>query len=198
MESPDRPALTGILLAAGAAARFGGGKVIHRLPDGEYLGVRAWRNLTAALPTVFVVVRTGDRAVEAVFRDAGAQVVECADAHRGMGHSLACGIEAARTASGWVIALADMPAISPQTILAVVQRIEDGAGIVVPVYRGQRGHPVGFAPRFGAQLAGLTGDSGARAILRDHPEAIEPLEVEDAGVLQDIDTRADAQRLRCG
>lgn len=198
MQPPSGPEVTGILLAAGAGSRFGGGKLLHTLSGGERLGVRAWRNLRAALPVVIVVVRDTDRETEAVFRDAGASVVPCADAHLGMGHSLACAVRARRQAAGWVIALADMPSVSPGTIRAVAGRIATGAGIVVPFYRGQRGHPVGFSAGFGEQLIGLTGDSGARAILQGNPQALERIDVDDPGVLQDVDTREDARRLESG
>jgi len=195
VQSPRRPSAVGLLLAAGAGSRFGGGKLTHRLPDGDALGVRAWHNLRAALPEVIVVVRAGDSQVEEAFRAAGAKVVVCAQAHLGMGHSLACGIRSTREAAGWVIALADMPSVLPQTIRAVVECLEHGARIVVPVYQGQRGHPVGFAAHYGERLEQLTGDSGARTLLQENAEGIVRLEVDDPGVLQDVDTRADAQRL---
>lgn len=193
---PDARILpAGILLAAGAGSRFGGGKLLHRLPDGESIGLRAWRNLCAALEHVTVVVRAGDHDVENLFREAGAVVTICPDAHLGMGHSLACAVRATREARGWIIALADMPCVEPATIRGLASQLAAGADIVVPVHQGQRGHPVGIAARFGEDLMGLTGDAGARALLRDNAEAIVRIEVADAGVLQDVDTREDARHL---
>jgi CTP:molybdopterin cytidylyltransferase MocA len=58
--------ICGILLAAGAAKRFGGGKLLHPLPDGTPLGVAAARNLAMALPGVLAVVRPGDSALAAM------------------------------------------------------------------------------------------------------------------------------------
>jgi len=187
--------VVGVLLAAGAGSRFGGGKLLHALPGGEPLGLRAWRNLTDALPEAIVVVRGGDRQVEQMFRGAGADVVVCEDAHLGMGHSLACAIRARPAARGWVIALADMPGVSPSTIQIIAEQVVADAGIALPFCRGERGHPVGFPARFGEALARLTGDQGARLILRDNPEALVRIEVDDAGVLEDIDTQEDARRL---
>ncbi len=54
-----------------------------------------------------------------------------------------------------------------------------------------RGHPVGFARRHYAALAELTGDEGAKAILAEHRDRLQLIEVADAGVLRDIDTPAD-------
>ncbi|MCL4799694.1 MAG: nucleotidyltransferase family protein, partial [Burkholderiales bacterium] len=59
--------------------------------------------------------------------------------------------------------------------------------------RGERGHPVGFAARYGAELAALAGDAGAREILRRDRGLVELIEVDDPGVLRDVDTRADLE-----
>jgi len=195
VQSSARPGIAGILLGAGAGSRFGGGKLIHPLFDNTPMGVRAWRTLRTALPEVTVVVRAGDERVEAMFREVGASVLLCPDAHLGMGHSLACAIRATASATGWVIALADMPAVLPATIHAIAQRLEQGSGIVVPVHRGERGHPVGFSADYRDRLMGLTGDSGARTILKDSAAALERIEVDDPGILQDVDTREDARRM---
>ena len=125
----------------------------------------------------------------------GAVVAICPDANLGMGHSLACAVRATREARGWVIALADMPCLDSGTIRSLARQLAAGADIVVPFHQGQRGHPVGFAARFGEELTQLTGDAGARSLLRDHAASIVRIEVDDPGVLQDIDTREDARRL---
>jgi molybdenum cofactor cytidylyltransferase len=187
--------IAGILLAAGAARRFGGAKLLHLLPDGRPIGVAAWEHLRCALDRTVVVVRPGDDAVARCYRDAGAQVVVSPDAERGMGHSLASGVAATPDAPGWIIALADMPNVRSQTIAAVAAAIGRGARIALPVYRSERGHPVGFSAVCRDELLALSGDSGARALLQRHAEEVAKVEVDDPGVLQDVDTREDAARI---
>lgn len=188
--------IQGILLAAGAGTRFGGGKLLHELSDGTPIGVASWRHLVAALPDALVIVRAGDPLVAAAFEAAGARVKVCRDAYLGMGHSLACGVAATPDAAGWVIALADMPALMPASIAAVAGELQRGASIVVPTVRGERGHPVGFSQAHRQALLALTGDQGARSILQGHPEQVVHLTLNDGGVLQDVDTREDADRLK--
>jgi molybdenum cofactor cytidylyltransferase len=107
-----------------------------------------------------------------------------------MGASLAWAIRASSPAPfGWIVALADMPFLDPATIVALCDALADGASIAAPVFAGQRGNPVGFAPEYGAALRALTGDQGARALLAAHPVVLVP--VNDPGVLQDVDTDAD-------
>ena len=187
-------ALNGILLAAGAAKRFGGGKLLHALADGTPLGVAAARNLLQAVPDVVAVVRPGDDALAALLKAAGCSVTVCADAVHGMGHSLAHAVAARRNADGWVIALADMPSIRPATISAVAEAISKGASLAAPVFNGKRGHPVGIAARFCDDLLRLTGDAGARDIVAAHKADLQLITSNDAGCLLDIDRPEDVPR----
>ena len=187
--------IAGILLAAGAGTRFGGRKLLHPLASGIPIGVAALRNLRAALPQVVCVVRRGDDDLRQLLACEGPDVIECAQADRGMGHSLAAGVAARGNATGWVIALADMPQIRPETIRAVAHTLEEGAKIVVPVFAGQRGHPVAFGTVFRGKLLALSGDAGARAILTEYASDVRELAVDDPGVVQDVDTKADAVQL---
>ena len=185
---------TGVLLAAGAARRFGGDKLLAPLPDGTPVGLAALRAMRAALPTVIAVVRPGDDALSALFSGHGVRVVHCERADEGMGASLACGVAASADANGWVVALADMPWIATRTIRAVGEAIVAGASLAAPVCRGERGHPVGFAASHRAALMALEGDEGARAILAHAGTALVRIDVDDAGVLRDVDAPGDLTR----
>ena len=114
--------ISGILLAAGAARRFGGGKLLQTLPDGTAIGLASLRNLQAALDRVVVVTRPGDQAAAKLYASAGAQTIVCVDAALGMGHSLAAGVAHETQARGWVVALADMPNVKPQTTQKAMTR----------------------------------------------------------------------------
>ena len=190
--------IVGILLAAGRATRFGGDKLLAPLVQGAAdvapgtpIGVASALHLVAALPRSLAVVRPGDAGLAAALRATGLSIVECDNADEGMGASLACGVAASRDADGWIVALADMPWIRSSTILAVAQAIERGDDLAAAFYQGHRGHPVGFARRHYAGLAALRGDAGARAILVTNEGSIARVDVDDPGVVRDVDTRAD-------
>ncbi|PWT71333.1 MAG: nucleotidyltransferase family protein [Proteobacteria bacterium] len=186
--------ITGILLAAGAGSRFGGRKLLHRLADGTALGVASLRNLRTALPHIVAVVRAGDTELADLLSAEGVTVVECANAHLGMGHTLAAGVLSTSEAHGWIVALGDMPCIASKTIGAIKNELANGAPIVVPVWHGRRGHPVGFSHQFRDELMRLQGDVGARSILASHSTQVRLLEVNDEGVVKDVDTLADVPR----
>jgi molybdenum cofactor cytidylyltransferase len=190
--------IVGILLAAGQGARFGGDKLLATLPMPSTgavvdvaIGAVSARNLIDAIPDSIAVVRPRDARLAAHFTDAGLRVVPCANADEGMGVTLACGIAAAGDAEGWIIALGDMPWIAPATIRAIAEAVVAGGDIVAPSYHGQRGHPVGFSRCHRDALASLTGDAGARSLIERNLGRITWIDVEDPGILRDVDTPGD-------
>lgn len=184
----------GILLAAGSARRFGGAKLLATLAGGKPVGVASCLALVEALPRTIAVVRIGDDALADALAAGGATVVRCARADEGMGASLACGVAASRDAAGWIVALADMPWIAPATIRRVADAIASGASIAAPFHRGERGHPVGFAASHRDALAALGGDEGAKSVLASHGADLVRVDVDDPGVLRDVDVPADLAR----
>jgi len=187
--------IVGVLLAAGRGERFGGGKLVAPLPAGPNagvaVGVAACCNLRAAVDEVVAVVRPGDPALVAAFAREGARVVVAARADDGMGASLAAGVAAAGDADGYLVALADMPWVAPATIRLVVEALRGGASIAAPRCRGERGHPVGFGAAHRAGLVALSGDQGARSILEANASFVTFVDVDDAGVVADVDVPAD-------
>lgn len=188
--------VTGILLAAGASRRFGSNKLLAVLPDGTPLCVAAARKLIGMLPDSIAVVRARDAELAALLNAQGLRTVECAQAELGMGHSLAAGIAAAPASDAWLIALADMPYVKNSTFADLIGQLIQGASLVAPYYSGRRGHPVGFAAEHGAELLRLTGDAGARELFVRYASASRGLNVDDPGILLDVDTPADFSRYK--
>lgn len=183
--------IVGVLLAAGAATRFGGGKLLAELADGRSLAEHSCAALLPAVDRLIAVVRPGSDALAARLAAAGAEVCICAEAGQGMGASLAHGVAQAPQADGWLIALGDMPLVAPGDVQRVADTLRAGASIAVPVAAGRRGHPVGFAQRFAAELMALTGDAGARTILVSNAADIVEVPISDARTWIDVDTGDD-------
>ena len=186
--------IVAILLAAGAGTRFGGEKLLHPLEDGVAIAAHAARNLLAVTPDVIAVVRWGDFPLYDMLEQEGCQVTMFQGAARGMGASLAHGVGQARSADGWVVALADMPRIAPGTIRAVIEALQQGALIAAPVHKGERGHPVGFGAALREELLALDGDQGASAVVDRHRDSVQLIECDDPGILFDVDRKSDIAR----
>lgn len=120
--------------------------------------------------------------------------------HPGMGDSIAAAVKATADAEGWLVLPGDLPLVRADTLRAVANAMrEDGAEIVVPVHRGQRGHPVGFTRGCEFALMALSGPMGAASIVR--ARSVRELVVEDDGIGVDVDTLealAEAEKLLVG
>jgi molybdenum cofactor cytidylyltransferase len=183
--------VVGLLLAAGSASRFGSDKLQYALPHGVAIAVQAARHLKSQLARVVAVVKPGADELASRLREEGCEVVVCENAAEGMGASLACGARAAGRADGYLVALGDMPFVRPSSIAAVRDALAGGAPLAAPYFRTRRGHPVGVSGAFFDELAGLSGDQGARQLLARNEARLRKVPVGDPGVIRDIDTPGD-------
>ena len=186
--------ITGILLAAGYASRFGSQKLLARLADGRRLVEASMSPLSAACSGNVIVVTRRDPDLIRLLETCDCRIVINDQAAQGIGTSIAVAVASASDASGWVIALGDMPFVRRETVIEIVAALRGGAYIALPTMDGKRGHPVGFSARYRYRLQALTGDTGAREIINADANFVEAVSVADPGIFLDIDTRADINR----
>jgi molybdenum cofactor cytidylyltransferase len=193
----SRPAV--IVLAAGQGSRFQGAehKLLQHLGGGTVLGTTLRHAIASQLAVVVVTTESlADLARRSVAaRDVVVlpEVGSAGQAALGMGHSIAAGVSARPHAMGWLVLPGDMPLVRPATLQAVAKQLAQHA-VVYAQHKGRRGHPVGFAAELYSELVALTGDEGARRLVARYPAL--GLEVDDAGVLVDIDTDEDLEKVR--
>lgn len=187
--------ISAILLAAGTSTRFGQAKLFHPFQGGEdVIGIATAKNLRKIFSNVVVVVRREDKQLSNALLKLDFQIVINEQPDKGMARSLVEGIKATSESSGWLIALADMPWVMPETMHKLKQQLLNGASMVAPVYEKQRGNPVGFSAKWKDELLKLEGDKGARDLLAKHTDELCLVETNDQGVLLDIDYPADLIR----
>ena len=187
--------IAGIVLAAGFSRRMGRPKL---LLDLQGKPVVRW-SVEAILPHVGdVVVVTGqeDSAVRAALSDLPVRFVVNPHPAEGQGRSIAVGVSALKPWTRAVlIALGDQPRVPPAVLPKLLEALPaSGKSIVAPVYRGVQGTPVVFASEVFAELAALSGDTGARAVVAARPERVATV-VFDVPMPPDVDTPEDYARL---
>jgi molybdenum cofactor cytidylyltransferase len=111
--------------------------------------------------------------------------------HPGMGDSISAAVRATPDANGWLVLPGDLPLIRADTLRLLAEKLARFE-VVIPVCKGQRGHPVGFSRICREQLMLLKGNQGAALVLHSHV-AIE-IPVDDVGTITDIDTVDDLAR----
>jgi len=186
---------TVVVLAAGKGSRFKGSahKLEQSLGDLSVLG-RTLRNaIESHLPVVVVTTQALAARAADIIAARDVVVVPQALAELGMSHSIAAGIAARADAPGWLLLPGDMPIVRPATLLAVGAALEHHP-VAYAQYQGRRGHPVGFAAELYSELMMLSGDEGARRIVARYPAI--GVDVDDPGVLLDLDTEADLAAMR--
>jgi molybdenum cofactor cytidylyltransferase len=186
---------TVVVLAAGKGSRFKGSahKLEQSLGDLSVLA-RTLRNaIESHLPVVVVTTPALAAQAAQVVAARDVVVVPPEQAALGMGHSIAAGVGARADAPGWLLLPGDMPMVRPATMLAVAAALGQHP-VAYAQYLGRRGHPVGFAAELYSELAMLRGDEGARRIVARYPAL--GVDVDDPGVLLDLDTEADLAAIR--
>jgi molybdenum cofactor cytidylyltransferase len=184
-----------VILAAGLARRMGRQKLLLPLRGKP---VVRW-SVDTILPHVDeVLVVTGHEADDVRAALAGSAVRFAHNPHpeAGQGSSIAVGVAAlAQTTDAVVIALGDQPRLPDGVLPALLQAFHrGGAAIVTPVYRGIQGTPVIFGAEVFPELRGLTGDGGARTVVRAHRARVREVPF-DLPMPDDVDTPEDYARL---
>ncbi|MBL8329036.1 MAG: nucleotidyltransferase family protein [Rubrivivax sp.] len=179
-----------VVLAAGRGTRFDGQghKLTQPFTDASVLGTTLSRVIQSRLPLVVVTTEALQAEACRLVAQRDVLLLPNAEVHRGMARSIVAGVSARADASGWLILPADMPLVQPETLRAVAAALP-GHACVVPYYGGRRGHPVGFSAELFSELLALSGDEGARRLPMRYPARA--LELQDPGVLVDIDTQRD-------
>jgi len=185
-----------LVIAAGFSRRFGSDKRMFKLNTGEPLLVASLRPYRTVFPNVAVVVRSSDSELtHLISRTLGRAVpiiVPTDQADQGMAASIADGIRALASWDYVFLGLGDMPYVRTATLELLRDRMNEArsdalARIVMPTFSGESGHPVGFSREFFGELIALTGDRGARTVVAAHPDSVDRIDVDDPGVVADID-----------
>jgi CTP:molybdopterin cytidylyltransferase MocA len=160
--------ISAIILAAGYSSRMGTLKPILKLGDKTILErtIRLFRDL--GIEYVIVVVGHGAEETMPIAHDCGARAIMNRQFDRGMFSSVQAGAEALRPESeAFFVLPVDIPLVRSQTIRDLLEAYQVGKSkIVVPVFRGKRGHPPLISTTYRNQILLYSGDDGLRGFFR--------------------------------
>jgi CTP:molybdopterin cytidylyltransferase MocA len=175
----------GLILAAGESRRMGFPKALLRYREETFLDRLAGLFAARCSPVIVVLGADAGRIRASVL--CAATFVVNPDWARGQTTSMQCGLRAVPPeADGVLFTLVDHPAVAPATIDALL--VDSCAALVrVPRYHGRRGHPIWFSRELIPEFLALAETGAARDVVRGHAAETEFLDVDDPGILADID-----------
>lgn len=199
----EKRAIEAVVLAAGLARRFGGGKLTAPWRGGLLLEGALAAAFASPATTVTLVSGADAGRVEAAARAFAERtgearrlrVTHAADHATGMAASLRAGIASLPAdAEAAFVFLADMPRVPHAVLAPMAEAVAQGHAAAAPGFAGRRGNPVLFARRLFPELLALSGDTGARAVLDRLGPDLALVEAPDDGVLFDVDEPGDLAR----
>lgn len=164
-----------LVLAAGQSRRFGSDKLMAKMSDNRPMIAHSLAPLLLLAKEknleISIITRSDNLSLINYLTTEGINYSLCSDAYLGMGHSIAYGVKSHQAWRGWMIALADMPNVNFELLTALVDEIESNPDeIIRPAFthngKIKPAHPVYFPQEYGYPLSKLTGDKGAKAIIK--------------------------------
>ena len=181
-----------LILAAGFSKRFGEDKRLYGSPS---LIHQTLFSLLDAYDAVYIVHRYGQDTLQGVFSSEKIQYVGAPKFPIGLGESLAAGVLATpESCQSISVCLGDMPFIMTKTYRELLSHV-DSRSIVRPEFEHRSGHPVIFGSSWKPLLEQCVGDKGASFLLKEHHRYIKKIAVDDRGIITDIDTKHQWQKL---
>ena len=195
--------IAGVILAAGASSRMGGNPKALLDYRGETFVARLVRVLSGACDPVIVVLgyhAEGIRpAIDRLDIKPCARVVINRAPERGQLSSLQTALaELPESAEGFLFVPVDCPAAEPETVEHVIAAFRgrvSGIHLVVPQYRGKHGHPVCASRDIAAEMLALPATAQARDVVHGHVADTLYIDVDDPGILTDVDNPERYRRL---
>ncbi len=185
--------LGGVILAAGESSRMGRDKALL-----EYRGSTFLNHLISLFsprvdPLIVVLGYHAETIRPTIQQRSAAKVVINQDHEKGMLTSLQVGIRSLPSDVGAAMfTLVDHPAVGESTLDRLIERFQAGRqALAIPCYERQRGHPVVAARPILEEILRLSDDSSARTVIRAHRHETTFVEVDDDGIVLDIDRPSD-------
>lgn len=185
--------INAIILAAGGSVRMGTGKMLLPFRGMTIIEKVIENVLEAGIDRIIVVTGSDKEAITKLIRRLPVEQCFNEKWNEGMLSSVKCGFRALpETCRAAIVFLGDQPMIDPKTIEEVAYAFrKTGKGIIMPVYKKKRGHPLLLDTKYYLELERLHPDEGLRALAQKFPVDVLEVETDDPAVLRDIDTPED-------
>jgi xanthine dehydrogenase accessory factor len=187
------PRICNLILAAGESRRMRQQKLLMDYHGESFIKTIVRNSLASEADETLVVLGSHSRDIYGEISELKVNTVYNPLFKEGMLSSIQCGFRSiSKKVNAVVLMLGDQPMIGSAVVNELIEMYrKTRAGIVIPVYRGQRGHPVLIDTRLRDEIFSLDPGMGLSGLMRSHPEEIRELEIDNPNILKDIDNVED-------
>ena len=181
--------LAAVILSAGASSRMGRPKALLPYREGTFLEHLIEVTRHPRTGATRVVLGAGAEVIQAVAKLDPSVVVLNPDWEQGQLSSIRAGLRSLEgiDTDGIVLCPVDHPLVSERLVSELIERFyEDKKAIVLPTYKGRRGHPVIFSAALYGELLAASADKGARAVVWAHATEVLEIPTDEEGVVLNI------------
>jgi len=185
--------IAGLILAAGESSRMGTDKALLTYRGRTFVETILATLREAGVTRLAVVLGHHAGEIQRAVDFTGVDVIVNHDYRQGQTSSLQAGLKALDSSAGMsveaaLLCLVDHPAVPAEVVRALIAAFRAARSpVVIPTFKGQRGHPVLIGRALFDELLGLSPEAGANSVIRKYLEATQFVEVGDAGILLDVD-----------
>ncbi|HEV8342345.1 MAG TPA: nucleotidyltransferase family protein [Candidatus Binatia bacterium] len=185
--------IAAIVLSAGESSRMGSPKALLGIDGKTFIEAIVSSLRETRVGKILVVLGHNAEQLRPKVEPLGVTVVVNPDYKKGQLSSLIAAVRSLETGTAGVeailIHLVDHPCINPSVVNEMIDRFYASKKlIIIPTYKGKRGHPVLLSSRLFPELLSAPVAQGAKVVVRGHPEDTLELATEDEGVIIDVDT----------
>lgn len=182
-----------LILAAGESRRMGAAKLLLPYGGATIIETVIDHVVRSKIDRVLVILGSRERKIRDKIRDLPVSITVNPLFSQGMHSSVQRGFASLpENTRACLVVLGDQPSIPSSVIDAMIDAWEqERKGIVLPVYAGQRGHPILIDMRYRDEVKTLDPGTGLRGLVHDHGTDVLEVEVDTQNILKDIDTKED-------
>lgn len=182
-----------IILAAGSSTRMGTQKLLLPYNGSSMIESVITNVIRSKVDQVMVVLGKDHEEIARLLDNQPVKICYNPDPSKGMLSSVQCGINAIpEKVNAVLIYLGDQPDIPPSVTDRILEAYNAALkGIVIPIYNHRRGHPLLVDMKYRKEIHKLDLEKGLRSLMHLFPQDVLEVEVDEQGILVDIDTRED-------
>ncbi len=185
--------ITGIILASGFSRRMGKDKLLMEFNGKKLLEWTLIAAKESSLSSIILVYRKEE--IRQLGEEYGMKTIKNSLSELGQSESLKAGVRESSPEDSYMFLLGDQPFVDSQLIDRLIRiHKENPESIIIPSYNGKNAPPTIIPKKYREELLNIEGDTGARVVIKNHPDCVKNIQIDDYKSGFDIDKPSDLEK----